>query len=227
MQTPRWINLAIGALIGLAIALGLVWLQAEKDEARRSEMRGAALSPADIDLGGPFTLTDQRGQKVTDQTYRGKVLFLTFGFTFCPDVCPTSLHEMSLALDQLSPEELAGIQPLFVTIDPERDTPAVLARYVAMFHPAFIGLSGTAAETAAIAKAYKVYYARAKGEAASDSQGAEANEYMMDHTTLIYVMGRDGKFVRAFRSGSEPEEMVAALKQALGQTKGQALPTHP
>ena len=132
-------------------------------------------------LGGAFALVDSEGRQVTDQTFRGKWLMVFFGYTHCPDVCPTTLADIAQALDQLGP--LASqIQPLFVTVDPERDDPATMRDYTQAFGTRILGLTGSPAQVAAIAKAYKVYYAK----------HPEGTGYSMDHRAIVYVMRPDG-----------------------------------
>ncbi len=137
-------------------------------------------------VGGPFTLTDHTGKRVTDQDYRGRNLLVFFGFTFCPDVCPSALQVVSAALDKLGPKADRFV-PLFISVDPERDTPAQLASYVQSFHPRLVGLTGTPAEVEAVVKAYRVYVRKV-----SDPKSTAG--YTIDHTSLIYVMGPDGAY---------------------------------
>ena len=143
-----------------------------------------------MDIGGPFELVDQQGAPVTDKTFSGRYMLIYFGYGFCPDVCPTELANMAAALDALGSKS-ENIQPLFITVDPERDTPEFLADYVVNFHPRLIGLTGTPEQVKTAAKAYKVYYAKAgkPGEA----------DYLMDHTSFVYLMGPDGRFLSLFR----------------------------
>lgn len=157
-------------------------------------------------VGGPFSLIDHTGVARTDQDFRGKLLLVYFGFTYCPDVCPADLQSIGLALDQLG---AAGdkVQPLFVTLDPERDTPAHLAEYVPTFHPRLIGLTGDASAIRAAADAYKVYYAKVTNEGGS--------EYTVDHTAFIYLMGVDGKYLGFFPPGTTPERIADILRQQI------------
>lgn len=158
-------------------------------------------------VGGPFTLTDHIGKRVSDQDFRGRHLLVMFGFTFCPDICPSGLQVMSAALDKLGPKA-ERVTPVFITIDPERDTPQVLAAYVPSFHKRLIGLTGTAAEVAAVAKAYRVYYKRVKDE----KSGAA---YTMDHSALIYLMGPDGAYVAHFNHATSVDDLASRLAKLL------------
>jgi protein SCO1/2 len=155
-------------------------------------------------VGGPFSLIDHTGTSRTERDFRGKLLLVYFGFTYCPDICPTDLQNIGLALDRLG---AVGdkVQPLFVTVDPERDTPAHLAEYVPMFHPRLIGLTGDAVATRAVADAYKVYYAKVPRERGDD--------YTVDHTAFIYLIGTDGEYLGFFPPGTAPERIADTLRQ--------------
>jgi protein SCO1/2 len=157
-------------------------------------------------VGGPFALIDHTGTARTEQDFRGKLLLVYFGFTYCPDVCPADLQNIGLALDQLG---AAGdrVQPLFVTLDPERDTPAHLADYVPAFHPRLIGLTGDDAAIRAAADAYKVYYAKVTNEG--------GNDYTVDHTAFIYLMGPDGRYLGFFPPGTGAERIAEMLRQQI------------
>ncbi len=157
-------------------------------------------------VGGPFALIDHTGTARTEQDFRGKLLLVYFGFTYCPDVCPADLQNIGLALDQLG---TAGgrVQPLFVTLDPERDTPAHLADYVLAFHPRLIGLTGDDAAIRAAADAYKVYYAKVTNEG--------GNDYTVDHTAFIYLMGPDGRYLGFFPPGTGAERIAEMLRQQI------------
>ena len=160
-----------------------------------------------VQVGGPFSLTDQSGRRVTEKDFAGKVLLVNFGYTFCPDVCPTELAAMTAAIDQLG-DAAKRVQPLFITIDPTRDTVAQLALYHQNFHPSFAMLTGSEDEIARAARAYRVYYKKA------DSQSA--TEYLMDHSALVYLMGPDGRFLTHFTPQTTPEQMAAEILKQLG-----------
>jgi protein SCO1/2 len=158
-------------------------------------------------VGGPFSLVDQDGRRVTEKNFLGKYMLVFFGYTYCPDICPTELQVMSAALDQLGPEA-DRIQPIFVSIDPARDTPEVLKAYVANFGPRLIGLTGSPEEIAAIAKAYRAYYAKA-------GNGSTATDYLMDHSSIIYLMGPDGHFVKHMPYTTDAAKLATELKETL------------
>jgi cytochrome oxidase Cu insertion factor (SCO1/SenC/PrrC family) len=159
-------------------------------------------------VGGAFTLTDNSGKRVTDQDYRGKYALVFFGFTSCPDICPAGLQLMSGALEKLGPKA-QRITPIFISVDPDRDTPEKLAAYVKNFDPRLVGLTGTSDEIAAVAKAYKVYYAKVPNK-------ERPGDYTMDHTSIIYVMDPKGEFVTHFAPSTSVDEMASRLDKVLG-----------
>jgi cytochrome oxidase Cu insertion factor (SCO1/SenC/PrrC family) len=160
-------------------------------------------------VGGPFELTDQTGQLRTERDFRGKLMLVYFGFTFCPDICPTDLQAIGLALDRLGSDG-DKVQPLFVTVDPERDTPQHLAEYVSMFHPRLIGLTGSTEAIRKAAAAYKVYYAKV-------SLGKAIDDYTVDHTAFIYLMDRDGNYLGFFPPGTSADRMVEIIRPRLAE----------
>jgi cytochrome oxidase Cu insertion factor (SCO1/SenC/PrrC family) len=189
-----WTGLAV---LATAAMLGTVVLVADRLSPQKSEQgQGRAA------IGGPFSLTDHTGQPVTQDILKGKVSLVYFGYSFCPDICPTDLQLIGQALDQMTDEERADAQALFITIDPERDTAQQLAGYVPLFHPQIRGLTGTPEQIDAAAKAYRAYYKKVSAEEAGTS------DYLMDHSAFIYLMDRNGTFVRVFGHGVEPAEML-------------------
>jgi cytochrome oxidase Cu insertion factor (SCO1/SenC/PrrC family) len=158
-------------------------------------------------VGGPFELTDQTGHRRTDADFRGKLVVLYFGYTYCPDVCPAELQSISLALDRLGAAAEA-VQPLFITVDPERDTPARLADFVSSFYPRLIGLTGSLAEIRKTAIAYKTFFAKS-GVVAPDN-------YSVDHTGFIYLVGRDGRYLGFLPPGLSPDAIADAIRARLG-----------
>jgi protein SCO1 len=160
----------------------------------------ARTTTSSVTIGGPFSLTAPDGTTVTDQTYRGKWLLVYFGYTFCPNSCPTALMEIAAALERLGPDA-AKVQPIFITVDPKRDTPDVLAKYTQSFDPRIVGLTGTPAQIAAVAHEYGAYYVAHKTD-----EGA--NDYLIDHSTYLYVMDPQGQFVQAFDADT-PADRIA------------------
>ena len=156
-------------------------------------------------IGGPFQLTDQHGKAVTDKNLKGKPTLIFFGYTHCPDVCPTSLFEISEVLRAMG-KDADKVNAVFISVDPERDTPATMKDYLSSFDPHLEGLSGDPDAIANVIKSYRVY---AKKVPTKDG------DYTMDHTALIYLMDRDGRFVSPFNLKRTPEEAAADLKRYL------------
>ncbi len=157
-------------------------------------------------VGGPFTLTDHTGARRTEKDFRGKVLVLYFGYMLCPDVCPTDLIRIAQAIDDLGPAG-ASVQPLFVSVDAERDTPERLAQYVGSFHPRLIGLTGSAEEIRHVARAYKVWYAKA--------DDPRMTNYLVEHSAYIYLVDAAGSFAGFLPPGTPPERISRAIGQLL------------
>ena len=167
--------------------------------------RGAAGTLLASAIGGPFQLVDQNGKTVTNADLKGKWSLVYFGYTHCPDACPTALNDISIALDELGSKRDA-VRPVFITVDPERDTPDVLKSYVTAFDAPILALTGTPEEIAQAAKDYRVYYAK-HPEAGGD--------YSMDHSSVIYVMDPEGRFTASFTHESTPEQIAERLKKLL------------
>ena len=155
-----------------------------------------------VPIGGPFTLVDGDGKTVTDQAFRGRWMMVYFGYTHCPDACPTALQDMANALDQLGPKK-KDVAPIFITIDPERDTPQVMKDYVAAFEAGIVPLSGSLDAVSAAAHAYRVYYAK---------HPTKDGGYDMDHSSIIYLMDPRGRFVANFTHETPPDQIAAKLK---------------
>lgn len=166
----------------------------------------------DRSASGPFSLVDHKGRPVTDRDFRGKFMLVFFGYTFCPDVCPIDLQIISKAVDALG-EAGNRVQPIFITVDPERDTPEVLARYVSHFHPRLLGLTGTPEQVAVAAQAYGVLYIKAIDAAVSGDR--EQAQYLMDHSALTYLLGPDGRFRAAFPHSTDPNKLAAGILKHL------------
>ena len=196
---------ALGAVIALLACLGPSPGRAQERERSATELMDVLMWNREP-VGGPFALVDHTGKPRTDADFRGKLLLVYFGFTWCPDVCPTDLQAIGLALDQLG---AAGenVQPLFITLDPERDTPAHLADYVRLFHPRLVGLSGDADAIRQAARAYKVYYAKV---------ATAGGDYTVDHSGYIYLMDRAGQYLGFFPPGTSPEQMAEVIRPHVG-----------
>jgi protein SCO1/2 len=187
------------AIIGLLVAVMLL--------AAGGYLFLSGSQPAGLSVGGPFSLIDGDRKPVTDQTWHGKYLLVYFGYTFCPDVCPTTLNNVADALDKLGPKA-DRLQPLFITVDPKRDTPAVVKQYAAAFGSRIVGLTGTPEQIAAAAKAYRVYYAEHR-------TGPGPDDYSMDHSSVLYLMGPDGRFIAPVRADQNGPEMAASLAKLM------------
>lgn len=190
--------LVYGLLVVLALAVGV--------GARLLFLQDAPLPQPEVKIGGPFALTDHTGKAVTDADYRGKLMLVYFGYTYCPDVCPTGLSNIAHALDMLG-ADADKVVPLFISVDPERDTTEILAAYVAQFHPKIIGMTGTPEQVADAARAYRAYFSKTKVEGSAD--------YLVDHSAIAYLMGPDGRFRMHFSHGASPEDMAAGIRKNL------------
>lgn len=189
-SSPNFFYAVAGLIVAVLLlgAGGFLWLT--------GSTAGAA-------IGGPFTLENGNGQTVTSNTYRGKYMLVYFGYTYCPDVCPTTLSAIAAALDKLGPKA-KDIVPIFITVDPQRDTPAVVKRYAAAFSPIMVGLTGTPDEIARVAKEYRVYYAK-------HVTGPGPDDYSMDHSSIIYLMGPNGKFIAPITAEGSPQEIAEKI----------------
>src|SRR5690348_13095547 len=198
---PRFAIVAIVFAGVLVVAAGVLLALALRETPRGAA--GTALASA---IGGPFQLIDQNGKPFSDADLKGKWHLLFFGYTHCPDVCPTALNDIALALDKLGQAKRAEVGVVFITVDPARDTPEVLKSYVASFDAPIVALSGSGEQVAAAAKAYRVYYAkhpRADGG------------YDMDHSAVIYVMDPQGRFTATFTPDTSGEAMAERLQKLL------------
>jgi protein SCO1 len=194
-----------GPLVALAVvALAVVALLA----GRTYWGPGHVVAPAEGQetTGGPFTLIDQDGHTVTDKDFQGKWLLVYFGYTFCPDVCPTALTRNASVIDLLG-DKGDNVIPVLITVDPGRDKPEKLKDYVHYFHPRTVGLTGTSEQIAAVAREYKVYY----GKSGQKDDGS----YVVDHSSLTYLVGPDGRFVQVFGHQTSPEEMAERIRKLL------------
>ena len=195
-DTPKKPNIRILISLVLAIVAVMVWLQYYN----KGETPTAAESSRSL-IGGEFSLTNHKGQPVTDKDFLGKYMIVYFGYTYCPDVCPMDLQIMADAMRILTPEELEEVNPVFVSIDPERDTVDVMAEYVNYFHEDMIGLTGTNEQVDAIKKAYRVYAAKADDSA----------DYLVDHTAYTYLMDKEGNLLKHFNHGEDTEMMANTI----------------
>jgi len=190
-----------GLTVGAAAALAIF------PAARERLLPTGATSVGRALVGGPFALTDQDGKRVTDKDFRGRYTLVFFGFTMCPDVCPSALQVMAAALEKLGAKG-QQLTPVFMTIDPERDTPGQLAGYVKSFHPRLVGLTGTPAEIEAVTKAYRVYVKKVPDPKSSAG-------YTFDHSAIIYLMAPDGAYLQHFTHATSVDAMTERLSKLL------------
>jgi protein SCO1/2 len=185
-------------VLALALALGAGWYLS-----RSPSDQGQAL------IGGPFTLVDQHGRTVTERDFAGRFMLVYFGYTFCPDVCPLSLSNMAQAVALLEPEQAKRVVPVFITVDPERDTVKQLAEYAPALDPRLVALTGSADQIRQAAKVYRVYYSKV--------ENGGSDNYLMDHSAFIYLMGPDGRYRRHFGHDAAPDKLAQALREELAK----------
>jgi protein SCO1 len=190
-------------LLALALAVGAALLLL-RPSAPQGNLTGAT-------VGGPFTLTDETGRTVTSESFKGQWRLMYFGFTYCPDICPTDTAKLAAGLklfEAKHPKEAAKLQPLFITVDPERDTPAALAEFTDSFHPRLLGLTGTREQIDAALKAFRIY--------AQKVPGTTPDSYTYDHLAVFYLMDPDGRPVQFVAGqGATPESIAAMLERFL------------
>jgi protein SCO1/2 len=182
----------VATLVAIVAVVGVVWYW----DGRVRTSTGEAL------IGGPFSLIDQHGARVTEQDFAGRYMLIYFGYTYCPDVCPMSLTVMAAALDRLPETQAPQVVPILITVDPARDTVEQLAAYAPLFHPRLVALTGSDDEVSEAARAYRVYYHR---------PDEEVDAYLVDHSTFVYLMGPDGSYRTHFGIDASPEAMAEAI----------------
>jgi protein SCO1/2 len=196
-RSVRILVISAAFLAGLFLCFGVVLVVSSRMSTPVAQQIAA--------VGGPFKLIDQNGKAVSDQDLKGRPFLVFFGFTHCPDVCPTTLFDVSEMLRALGPDA-DRTRALFITVDPERDTPAVMKDYLSSFDPHLSGLTGDPAAIATVAKAYRVYYKKVP---------LDGGEYTMDHTAIVYLMDKDGRFVSPFSLKRGTEAAAADLRRYL------------
>jgi protein SCO1/2 len=208
MLKKRLFRLALLCAIGLMIGAGMGFLQLRGEKNAQVVQKDPRPAPmAGVQVGGPYTLVDQDGNTVTDKDFAGKYKLIYFGFTYCPAICPTELQKITGALKELG-AEAENIQPLFITIDPERDTVPVMKDYVALFHPRLVGLTGSRAQIDAVMKGYRVF--------ARKAQDPGMNDYTMDHSSFIYLMSPDDTLISMYRVEDNADYIVRDIKNRFG-----------
>jgi len=189
-------------LLVLALAGGILW-----HESRLVPGLGRTVTTGIAQVGGPFRLTDHTGKTVTEQDFHGRFMLIYFGYSFCPDVCPTTLSVIGDALAKLKDPRIV---PVFITIDPERDTPKVLVDYMKAFGPQFVGLTGSPDAIKSVEQKYRVYAAKKPIDPNNPKRG-----YGMDHSSVIYLMGPDGKLVSFYDEAISPDDLAKELKSKI------------
>lgn len=187
----------------LALLLGAVTHPALADD-ESTQTPAEAVAP----ITGRYLLMDTNGRAVSNEDFRGRFQLVFFGYTFCPDVCPTTLAEMSAVLKSLG-KDADRLQPLFVTVDPERDTASVLRAYLAFFDPRIVGLTGSPALIGKAADNFRVRFEKVQ------DAGAASGEYSIDHSTGMYLLGPDGRYLRKFAYGTPPADIAALIRESM------------
>lgn len=190
-----------------------------------SDAENLFAEPGEVPIGGPFTLVDHTGQTVTDEDYSDRYRLVFFGYTNCPDVCPTTLGDIAIALDMLG-KDARQVRVQFISLDPERDTPDLMAEYVAAFDPRIVGLTGSPLQIAAVASEYRAFYEKVSVASYYEtvsppqkSSGKEpvGEEYLLSHQGQTYLLSPDNKYLTHFNFGSRPEEMVETIRKAMAK----------
>jgi len=216
-------SLVLILILGLGALWGTAWFARQPGEALSDAFlrqvagltggeapvpsAGGVQLPQGMQMGGPFTLVNQDGRTVTPADFQGQLMVAYFGYSFCPDICPTELANIADAVDLLSPEEAARVTPAFFSVDPERDTPEQIKLYVSNFHPRMVGLTGTAEQVSETARSFRVFYSKVNRP--------EMSEYLMDHSSFIYLIGEGGRVRTLLRPQSSPEAIAEAIRGQL------------
>ncbi|MEM7650579.1 MAG: SCO family protein [Pseudomonadota bacterium] len=213
----RLLRTAVLSFLALCVGIGVGYVQVRMENARsipqgsEDDPQGRdAMKIAGLNIGGPFSLTNHLGEDVTEKNYEGQHKIIYFGFTYCPAICPTELQKMSRivsALEKNYPEAAENIQPLFITIDPERDRVPVMREYVRLFHPRLVGLTGTQPQIDFVKKSYRVFASKVEDET--------MNDYTMDHSSFLYLMSPDNKLMTMYRINDTADEIYADIEKQL------------
>ena len=208
MQWHRPASLTLAGVLLLSVA-SLGYAQTTAESRAESTRLMNDLMSGKGQVGGPFTLLDHTGKKRSLAEFKGKVVLIYFGYMFCPDICPTDLSNLAGLLKRLG-KDSDQVQTIFITLDPERDTPELMGRYVQHFDKRILGLRGTEQQTKQVATQYKTFY---------EKVSLNGNQYVIDHTAFIYIMNRAGKYVAFFPPGTSPERMEIMVREALANSK--------
>lgn len=205
MQNPEEKRFSkIVVIVAAIITMAALWFITTAKE-NKKPLAGQGYSAGKAEIGGDFVLTDQNGNQFSSAQLRGRPSLIYFGFTFCPDICPTSLQKLTAVIDTLDRYKI-DVTPIFITIDPKRDTVASLKQYLAHFHKKIIGLTGSEEAIKEAADKFKVYYAIAPG---SNPKG---NDYLLDHTSMVYLMDKNGEYMTHFHLDSNPDEIIDYIR---------------
>lgn len=202
---PSRLIAVIATSLMLGVVAGLILVPGARDRLKSSATGGATVGRAAV--GGPFRLVDASGKTVTEADFKGRFMLIYFGYTFCPDVCPAGLQVMAAALDKLGPKA-SMVVPVFITLDPERDTPPKVAEYVKSFSPRLVGLTGSAEEIAKVAKEYRVFWKKVPDD-------KHPGDYTLDHSSVIYLMDTKGEYATHFTHASNVDQMAAKIAERL------------
>ncbi|XP_034046808.1 protein SCO1 homolog, mitochondrial [Thalassophryne amazonica] len=198
-----WKSLVITFAVGGALLLGVKYFKQQKEEMLRKQRNRSVGKPA---LGGSFSLVDHNNKPAKSEDFFGRWILIYFGFTHCPDICPEELEKMVEVVDEIDKmKTVPNLTPLLITIDPDRDTPEALAAYVKEFSPKLIGLTGTAAEIGEVSRLFRVYYSQGPKD--------EDNDYIVDHTIIMYLVGPDGEFVQYFGQDKKSGEITKSIAE--------------
>lgn len=203
-------HIVLLSFLGVAIGIAAAWYQVNNEAgasnvfARIEPASGAVMAGSEI--GGPFTLINHQGEPVTEQNFRESYKLVFFGFTHCPEICPAELQKITTAMKALGPEGEA-VQPIFISVDPERDTPAVMKDYLSAFHPRIVGLTGTREQIRAVEESYKVYAAKV--------EGVSPGSYTMNHSSFTFFLTPEGELIDLFSAADTPSDMVKVIMQAI------------
>ncbi len=209
MKLTSKLILVFSLIVATVVALVGVWFATSLPRALTSQSAivGRAIRVGTPAIGGPFTLVSANGESVTDQNFRGKWLLIFFGYTSCPDLCPTALANVSVALEKFGPDT-SRLQPLFITVDPQRDTREVMANYLKSFDARILGLTGTQAQIDQVTKEYRVYVALDKSEKGGD-------DYLVSHSAYLYLMDPERKFVNVIEGKEDGDAIAAWLRKEM------------
>lgn len=211
--------LVVGGTV-LALILGGLYFALDSNGQRRPLGTAKVLAePGSVPIGGPFSLIDHDGRSVTQNDFDDRFLLVFFGFTYCPDVCPTTLADIARTLDLLG-SDASGVQPLFISLDPARDTPERLAEYVSAFHEDIVGLTGSPEQIAAVAKGYRVFYEKVAtashlGDGAATREPEASIDYLISHQGNTYLMSPNSEYLTHFTYGTAPEETAQTIRRTL------------